>query len=864
MRSFYNILQMAVIDEKNHQTITTNDGFGRHIRTDQYEGEYTSPDWTTESYFHADYDYDVLDNLRFVTDRGGKQTEMQYDALSRKTYLSDPNMGTWYYDYDAVGNLIKQVDAGEQRICFYYDELDRLKGKSYFTGFADCPADQGYDEYLTTYYYDGAYPSDDGAPQPQGQVIGKRTAMGWGVNDWTVYHYADIRGRLNQEQTRIDGQTYSTGYSYDAMDRMTGMTYPNAGTEPVAYTYNDQGLLDSVVGNQPYVAGSIYDEAGRLISRVQQNNANEWVTTYTYHLWNDNPNLGRLSTITASGTSDTGSAEYQNLRYSYDRVGNVEMIEDLKVNQTQSFDYDYLDRLTSASASVGDGNGVYEEAYQYYRGGSLQHKGDPVNTSDGLYDYLDDNHSHAVTGYRGNTYAYDANGNMTSRTVDGVSYSLDYDMENRLIGVSGGGPTVTFTYDGDGNRVKKDEGGVVTHYPGRHYEATIGSGSTKYYYANGQLEAFERSADYDPEPWGLRYVFRDHLGSTSAIVNGKGEKLWEDRFLPFGDVRYTYRKDDDSSFPVQTGYRYTSQWFEDGLGASEENGLDRGLYYYGARWLDPSIARFLQPDTIVPEPGNPQSLNRYSYGSNNPVKFTDPTGHCVVGYSGDVRMNEYPYGTSGICANTEHWIDEGNAGIGQTYADYERYELDAVGLGGSVSGSIETPLVSARGVVAVEVIADPQTGIITLFVAPGYGGSLGMNANFIEWAKKQIQSGKYNPVNAGGTVYLLAIENVDNPAQEYSGQSIQNTVTAAYGGGVTAGHAFTPRDVIPGEPTGARASVFGLTAGYGLTVDASDSFYIPIVSLDGSGPDRVQFHSPNEYGSDFVQWLKSGATQFRP
>jgi hypothetical protein len=49
MRSFYNILQMAVIDEKNHQTITTNDGFGRHIRTDQYEGEYTSPDWTTES-----------------------------------------------------------------------------------------------------------------------------------------------------------------------------------------------------------------------------------------------------------------------------------------------------------------------------------------------------------------------------------------------------------------------------------------------------------------------------------------------------------------------------------------------------------------------------------------------------------------------------------------------------------------------------------------------------------------------------------------------------------------------------------------------------------------------------------------------
>jgi len=104
-----------------------------------------------------------------------------------------------------------------------------------------------------------------------------------------------------------------------------------------------------------------------------------------------------------------------------------------------------------------------------------------------------------------------------------------------------GGPTMTFAYDGDGNRVKKDEGGVVTHYPGRHYESTAGSGSTKYFpstydlrlslrtgFANGQLVSFERSPDY-VDYYGRRYVFRDHLGSTSIIVNGKGEKLWEDR-----------------------------------------------------------------------------------------------------------------------------------------------------------------------------------------------------------------------------------------------------------------------------------------------------------------------------------------------
>jgi hypothetical protein len=86
---------------------------------------------------------------------------------------------------------------------------------------------------------------------------------------------------------------------------------------------------------------------------------------------------------------------------------------------------------------------------------------------------------------------------------------------------------MSFPDDGDGNRVKKDEGGAVTYYPGRHYESTIGSGSTKYYYADGQLVTCERLPDYDPEPYGQRYVFRDHLGSTSVIVSEASAKLGE-------------------------------------------------------------------------------------------------------------------------------------------------------------------------------------------------------------------------------------------------------------------------------------------------------------------------------------------------
>ena len=50
----------------------------------------------------------------------------------------------------------------------------------------------------------------------------------------------------------------------------------------------------------------------------------------------------------------------------------------------------------------------------------------------------------------------------------------------------------------------------------------------------------------------------------------------------------------------------------------------------GARWIDPYLNRWLSPDTLVPDPADPQSLNRYSYGYNNPVKFRDPSGHVPI------------------------------------------------------------------------------------------------------------------------------------------------------------------------------------------------------------------------------------------
>ena len=90
-----------------------------------------------------------------------------------------------------------------------------------------------------------------------------------------------------------------------------------------------------------------------------------------------------------------------------------------------------------------------------------------------------------------------------------------------------------------------------------------------------------------------------------------------------------------------TDRRFTGQRWEANL----------GLYDYQARFYDPTLGRFLQPDPLVPEPGDPRALNRYAYVYNNPLRYTDPTGHCIPGWNcpGDVRP---PRGVR----FTGHWV----------------------------------------------------------------------------------------------------------------------------------------------------------------------------------------------------------------
>ena len=106
---------------------------------------------------------------------------------------------------------------------------------------------------------------------------------------------------------------------------------------------------------------------------------------------------------------------------------------------------------------------------------------------------------------------------------------------------------------------------------------------------------------------GITYLHADHLGSTSVT---SGAVSSSQVYYPYGSIRAM-----TGSAPTDFGF--TGQR----LDASDS------LMYYGARYYDAALGRFVTADSVVPSAGNPRSMNRYSYANNNPLRYTDPNGN---------------------------------------------------------------------------------------------------------------------------------------------------------------------------------------------------------------------------------------------
>jgi len=317
----------------------------------------------------------------------------------------------------------------------------------------------------------------------------------------------------------------------------------------------------------------------------------------------------------------------------------------------------------------------------------------------------------------------------------------------------------------------------------------------------------------------------DHLGSTAYTVNGT-TKTGETRYYPWGKDRF-------ASGQTLTSYKFTGQ--------REEAGL--GLYYYGARWYDPALGRFIQPDTIVPNPGDAQAFDRYAYVLNNPLKYNDPSGHCVNIFT-DPDDVDYDNGDCWRWVNTmlntwddtDYWSnrfgtkenflkyvaltpsndneffktqfflflnsDEGKALYDHTTVPSKdpvvtSHPVDAVGVGYSYNGDI--PLLGAAGLAGsagVEVLAH-KNGQVAVYFFLGSGGTLGAGAN--------------------SSLYVVRVRNLED-TKGYAGPSISSDVTASAIVGVTAG-------TFEGPNGGAYGEKYGFSPGANLSVSIVQSGY---------------------------------------
>jgi RHS repeat-associated protein len=201
-----------------------------------------------------------------------------------------------------------------------------------------------------------------------------------------------------------------------------------------------------------------------------------------------------------------------------------------------------------------------------------------------------------------------------------------FDAENRLTTVAG----VTYSYDGDGRRVKKSNGTLYwygTNALDPVMETDLSGGNaSEFIFFNGRRAARRDAAG------AISYFFADHLGSSRVVTNATGTIVEDSDFYPFGGERIIVNNDPNP-------YKFTGK----------ERDSESGLDYFIARHYSSGLGRFLQPDEFTGGPvdtfsssdplppgplpygdiTNPQSLNKYSYTWNNPLRYTDPDGHFI-------------------------------------------------------------------------------------------------------------------------------------------------------------------------------------------------------------------------------------------
>lgn len=621
--SGFNKTFVEMTDQAGKKRRQVFDVLGRLVRVDEPDssGSLGAVDASLPNQ-QTSYEYDGNDNLSKVTQSDGtnvQERKFKYDSLSRlvaekqveasATLDLDGTHGTassskWtkVLKYNSNGLLEEGVDARGVTTTFDYDGLNRITEVVYSDGTPKVK--YYYDQARTGYFNKGALTKVETV---------RETSTPAAIFATSAEFDYDLMGQLVKHRQFLDGEQYNLEYGYNLAGQLTSEKYPSGRT--VTSSYDANGRLSGVADAQnTYISAMQYAGKGNSLSQITLGNGNTETFTlndrfqmtqqelkkgsdvlqkYVYGYGHIDPTSGNLDTTKNNG-----------------QLSVVESYIGSNKQATQKFKYDHIGRLKESAEYRGDnGNLTYKQVFDFDRFGNLYRKAANNGTSGQQnplpYTAIEDSDISKTTNRFASDTTYDEAGNVT-----------DDDKFRDM----------TFAYDANGRQIKAARSSVpdawTVYDAGGNRVATKINNQWLYmvYDAMGKLVA--EYGEKSDGVGGVRYIQQDWQGSVRTVTNANGFAVARTDHQAFGgDVGYGVgQRSIDQGYNIEPA---TTQ----GYGLTERDkatGQDHTWY----RKNENSAGRWTSPDPYNGSMslGDPQSFNRYSYVTNDPANFVDPSG----------------------------------------------------------------------------------------------------------------------------------------------------------------------------------------------------------------------------------------------
>jgi len=558
------------------------------------------------------YYYDSNLNLTKVLGPGGVSYTYTYDANGDLTSQTDPLGLTTAFTYDANNNLTSYTDAKGNTTSYAYDSANDLLSITYANGTEQKSSYNPLGE--ATQYINASGQAIGYTYNAQGLVATARFA------DGTSYSYTyNVQGNLT---SATDAQANVTTFVYaDASNPvlLTEVEYPD-GTW-LKFSYNLVGQRTQSVDQTGFTVNYAYDSLGRL-SELTDGSGN-LIVQYTYDAAGDliqkDMGNGTRTVYTYDGDGDVLSItnyapNHVTINsfddYTYDPLGNV--LTDTNQDGEWTYSYDADSQLIQAvftpNSADPDLLAAQDLQYVYDAAGNRTSETDNGVTTTYVTNNVNEYTSSTTNGVT-TDYQYDADGNLVAQITGSSTTTYTFNELNQLTAVNGPGLTASYGYDPLGNLVSQTVSGVTTKFQidpielGNVVGQYNGSGQVvaHYTYGMGLISQIDGAGN-------AHYYEFSAIGNTIELTNAAGAVVNSYVYDPFGG---SLSKSESVANPFQFVGEY---------GVMDEG---TGLEFMRARFYDADLGRFVAPDPLGILAGD---TNYYRTTHNNPLTLIDPSG----------------------------------------------------------------------------------------------------------------------------------------------------------------------------------------------------------------------------------------------